>query len=79
VNEVGHLDLAPITVKLWDTECVAEELAPHLDEHSIVISLQNGVTKDDLLRQYLAVSASERMSVRVMAVVLPPRGGWGPC
>ena len=53
IDELGPIDLAFITVKLWDTQVVAEKLAPHLDERSTVISLQNGVTKDDLLRQHL--------------------------
>jgi 2-dehydropantoate 2-reductase len=53
VAGLGRLDLALMTVKLWDTERMAEELAAQLDERSTVISLQNGVTKDDLLRQYL--------------------------
>ena len=53
VAGLGRLDLALMTVKLWDTARVTQELAAQLDEQSTVISLQNGVTKDDLLRHYL--------------------------
>src|SRR5437588_9242723 len=37
-------------VKLWDTESAARSLLPILAPHTGIISFQNGVQKDDLLR-----------------------------
>lgn len=57
IEEIGSVDLALIGVKLWDTDDVARRLAPHLAEGSSVLSLQNGVSKDDILRTHLPADA----------------------
>ncbi len=40
-------------VKLWDTEAAAAAIRPLVGEHTAVLSLQNGVVKDDILRRVL--------------------------
>lgn len=47
---VGTPDLVLFAVKLWDTEAVARALKPIVGPQTAVLSLQNGVVKDDILR-----------------------------
>jgi 2-dehydropantoate 2-reductase len=51
--EIGPVDLVLFTVKLWDTLEAAESVKPLLGENSAVVSFQNGVVKDDILRDAL--------------------------
>jgi 2-dehydropantoate 2-reductase len=51
--EIGPVDLVLFTVKLWDTLAAAESIKPLLGEGSAVVSFQNGVVKDDILRDAL--------------------------
>src|SRR6201987_5227553 len=51
--EIGPVDLVLFTVKLWDTLEAAESVKPLLGEGSAVVSFQNGVVKDDILRDAL--------------------------
>lgn len=53
IEKVGGADLLVVAVKLWDTEEVAARLKPLADRGAAVISLQNGVHKDDTLRKYV--------------------------
>jgi 2-dehydropantoate 2-reductase len=46
----GTPDLIIFAVKLWDTEAVAKSLKPIVGPNTAVLSLQNGVVKDDILR-----------------------------
>jgi 2-dehydropantoate 2-reductase len=46
----GTPDLIIFGVKLWDTEAVAQSLKPMVGPNTAVLSLQNGVVKDDILR-----------------------------
>jgi 2-dehydropantoate 2-reductase len=54
---IGTVDLVMIAVKLWDTEAAARAVKPIVGEHTGVLSLQNGVIKDDILRRELGVDA----------------------
>ncbi len=54
---LGPADCVLICVKLWDTEAAARAVAPIVGSETAVISLQNGVTKDDVLRQILGDKA----------------------
>ena len=45
----GTPDLIIFGVKLWDTAAVAKALLPIVGPHTAVLSLQNGVVKDDIL------------------------------
>ncbi|MCW2892050.1 MAG: ketopantoate reductase [Actinomycetia bacterium] len=51
--EIGPVDLVLFTVKLWDTLEAAESVKPLLRGNSAVVSFQNGVVKDDILRDSL--------------------------
>jgi 2-dehydropantoate 2-reductase len=53
VARLGPTDLVIIAVKLWDTEDVAVRLASSKAGDAPVLSLQNGVHKDDVLRRHL--------------------------
>lgn len=48
---VGPVDLVILSVKLWDTEAAARAIAPMVGPNTGVLSLQNGVMKDDILRR----------------------------
>lgn len=52
-TEIGGADLVLFGVKLWDTVDAAQRLRPLLGDEAAVVSFQNGVVKDDLLRQAL--------------------------
>jgi 2-dehydropantoate 2-reductase len=54
---IGPVDLVMFCVKLWDTEAAARQLLPIMTPETGVISFQNGVTKDDILRPILGAKA----------------------
>ena len=51
--KAGPVDLVLFGVKLWDTLEAAEAIKPLLRADTAVVSFQNGVVKDDILRQAL--------------------------
>lgn len=54
---VGTADLVLIAVKLWDTEAASEAIRPLVGPQTTVLSLQNGVLKDETLRRVFGESA----------------------
>src|SRR3954468_3256175 len=48
-SSVGKVDMVIFTVKLRDTESAARQILPIIGPDTGIISLQNGVTKDDML------------------------------
>lgn len=54
---IGPVDLVLFSVKLWDTESAARAIAPAVGPATGVISFQNGVQKDDVLRDVLGQQA----------------------
>jgi 2-dehydropantoate 2-reductase len=50
---IGAVDLVLFSVKLWDTLEAAESVRPLLGADTAVVSFQNGVVKDDILREAL--------------------------
>jgi 2-dehydropantoate 2-reductase len=50
---IGAVDLVIVAVKLWDTEQAARQIEPLVRAGGAVLSLQNGVAKDDVLRHIL--------------------------
>jgi len=54
--EIGPVDLVILSVKLWDTESAARAIAPLVGPRTGVLSLQNGVIKDDILRRVFPAS-----------------------
>ena len=53
---IGPVDLVIIGVKLWDTEAAAKQIAPLVQAGAAVVSFQNGVQKDDILRRVVGDS-----------------------
>jgi 2-dehydropantoate 2-reductase len=49
-SSAGVMDFVLVAVKLWDTESVVRAIRPMVSPDTAVISLQNGVIKDDILR-----------------------------
>src|SRR5450759_1163679 len=45
------VDLVLFSVKLWDTEAAAASIAPLIGPDTGIVSFQNGVQKDDILRR----------------------------
>lgn len=56
-SSIGKLDLVLFAVKLWDTRSAAESLLPSIGPDTAVISFQNGVQKDDMLRPIVGDAA----------------------
>ncbi len=48
-RDAGEVDLVVIAVKLWDTESAARAVLPMVGAATAVVSLQNGVDKDDVI------------------------------
>ncbi len=55
--QVGPVDLVILSVKLWDTEAAAKQVAPMVGPDTAVLSLQNGVIKDEILRRVFGDNA----------------------
>ena len=55
-NEIGIADIVLVCVKLWDTEQALTQIRPMVGPETTIISLQNGVLKD----QYLRAAFDER-------------------
>lgn len=57
IRAIADSDLVIIAVKLWDTEGIAQTLKGTIGPRTAVMSLQNGVIKDDILRRELGAEA----------------------
>ncbi len=54
---IGPVDIMLFSVKLWDTDSAARSLLPIVGPQTGIISLQNGVQKDDALRGVFGADA----------------------
>jgi 2-dehydropantoate 2-reductase len=54
---IGPVDVVLFCVKLWDTESAARSLLPLMRPGTAIISLQNGVQKDEALRALFGAAA----------------------
>ena len=54
---IGVADVVLIAVKLWDTDAAVHAVAPLVGPKTAVVSLQNGVIKDDILRRAFGEAA----------------------
>lgn len=72
IEEIGPVDLALITVKLWDTDEIARRVGSQLSEGSTVLSLQNGVSKDHILRNHIPADALIGGVVYISAAIAAP-------
>jgi 2-dehydropantoate 2-reductase len=48
--EIGPVDLVMVCVKLWDMEAALQQLRPLVGPDTALVSFQNGVLKDSMLR-----------------------------
>ena len=55
-RSLGPVDIVILSVKLWDTEAAAKSILPIVGPNTGVLSLQNGVIKDEILRRVLPES-----------------------
>ncbi len=69
---IGPVDLVLFGVKLWDTEATAKAMAPLVGPETAVISLQNGVRKDDILRDVLGARAVMGGACYIAAQIAAP-------
>lgn len=69
---LGPADVVLLCVKLWDNEEAARAVRPMLGPETAVISLQNGVGKEDDLRQILGDRAVVGGTCYVAAKILRP-------
>ena len=54
---LGKADLVILSVKLWDTEAAARAIKPLVGPDTAVLSLQNGVRKDEVMRREFGEAA----------------------
>lgn len=57
ISQIESADLILVGVKLWDTDVIAPTLLPLVKKGAAVLSFQNGVQKDDILKQHLTSDA----------------------
>ena len=69
---VGAVDLVLFGVKLWDTETAAKATAPLVGPETAVISLQNGVRKDEILIAILGERAVMGGACYIAAQIAEP-------
>jgi len=70
--DIGPVDLVLFGVKLWDTETAAKAVAPLIGPETAVVSLQNGVRKDDILRNVLGERAVMGGACYIAAQIAQP-------
>jgi 2-dehydropantoate 2-reductase len=69
---VGRVDMILFAVKLWDTESAARALLPCIGPGTGLISFQNGVQKDDMLRPIVGDAALLGGTSYVSAAIAAP-------
>jgi len=69
---LGIADLVLFGVKLWDTEVAATQIRPLIGPHTAVVSLQNSVVKDDILRGVLGDVAVVGGACYIAATIAEP-------
>jgi 2-dehydropantoate 2-reductase len=50
LGEIGAVNLVMVCVKLWDTDAALQQLRPLVGPDTALVSFQNGVLKDSMLR-----------------------------
>ncbi len=71
-SAVGRVDMILFAVKLWDTESAARSLLPAIGPDTGLISFQNGVQKDDMLRPIVGDGALVGGTSYVSAAITAP-------
>ncbi len=70
--EIGRTDLVIVGVKLWDTAAAADAIKPIVGPQTAVVSFQNGVAKDDILRQALGDASVIGGACYIAATIAEP-------
>jgi len=71
-RDVGLVDLVLFGVKLWDTEDAAQQVLPMIGGDTGVVSFQNGVRKDEVLRRVLGERAVIGGTCYIAATIAEP-------
>jgi 2-dehydropantoate 2-reductase len=71
-STAGRVDMILFAVKLWDTESAARSLLPCIGPGTGLISFQNGVQKDDMLRPIVGEAALLGGTSHVSAAITAP-------
>jgi len=71
-SSIGRMDMILFAVKLWDTESAARSLLPCIGPDTGLISFQNGVQKDDMLRPIVGDGALVGGTSYVSAAITAP-------
>ncbi len=72
--EAGSADAVIVAVKLWDSESAAQAVKPIVGAQTIVVSLQNGIDKDDVLSTALGRERVIGGVTHIGAVIAEPLG-----
>ena len=70
--QAGVQDLVVVAVKLWDSESAARALAPMAGPGTAVVSLQNGVDKDEVLARQIGGEKVLGGVTHIFAVISSP-------
>ena len=70
--QAGVQDLVIVAVKLWDSESAARALAPMAGPQTAVVSLQNGVDKDEVLARQVGEEKVLGGVTHIFAVLSSP-------
>lgn len=71
-RDVGPVDLVLFGVKLWDTEDAARQVVPMVRPGTAVVSFQNGVQKDEVLRRVLGEQVVVGGTCYIAATIAEP-------
>jgi 2-dehydropantoate 2-reductase len=71
-SSIGPVDVVLLSVKLWDTQNAARSLLPLVRPGTAIISLQNGVQKDDMLRAVFGGDAVMGGVAYIAATIVRP-------
>lgn len=71
-SDIGPVDIVLFGVKLWDTAEAAEAIEPLMGAQTAVVSFQNGVVKDEILRRALGESHVMGGACYIAATIAEP-------
>jgi 2-dehydropantoate 2-reductase len=71
-SEVGPVDVALVTVKMYDLEALAPKLVPLVGPGTRIVPLQNGVEASDLLAQSVGAAHAASGTAYISATVVAP-------
>jgi 2-dehydropantoate 2-reductase len=72
VEKPEPADFILVAVKLWDTESAAKAIAPVVNPETAVVSLQNGIDKDDVLAAAVGAQRVVGGVTHIGAVIAEP-------